>query len=188
MVAPVRFKTTAKNDHPPSAREITSRHRVDRRSLLPPWRAMPERENAIHRTAETPVEPIEVARNNAQLSFHGAAQRGIVVRHVADRMRDRRKRGKDIPSLRTGQDAIGSGLPIDPPSAVSDGVIVLARECLESVEDSSSGAGRPCNTRDYTRNSDCGRVVRPLRPHERVAPVSSRRGRLNRANKGLPGG
>jgi hypothetical protein len=101
---------------------------------------MPERENAIHRTAETPVGPIEVARNNAPLSFHDAAHRGIVVRHVADRMRDRRKRGKDIPSSRTGQDAIGSGLPIDPPRlAVSDGVIVLAKLSFESVGDSSQG-------------------------------------------------
>src|SRR3954451_3682256 len=47
MVAPVRVKDDYpppdKNDLATPEREITSRHRVDRRSLLPPRHVMPER-------------------------------------------------------------------------------------------------------------------------------------------------
>src|SRR3954454_17506136 len=57
MVAPVRVK----DDYPPPdendlatpEREITSRHRVDRRSLLPPRRVMPERGMPPAASAET---------------------------------------------------------------------------------------------------------------------------------------
>ena len=44
MVAPVRFEPLDENDIAAPAREITSRHRLDRRSLLPPRRVMPLKE------------------------------------------------------------------------------------------------------------------------------------------------
>jgi hypothetical protein len=139
MVAPVRFKTTDKNDHPPPAREITSRHRVDRRSLLPPWRAMPERENAIH--PRDSRWTIGVARNNAPFSFHDAARPGIVVRHVADRMRHRRKSGERHPQFADGAGCHWIRITDRPtPSCGVRCVIVLAKKCFESVADSSPGS------------------------------------------------
>src|SRR3954447_3586840 len=57
MVAPVRFKPSDENDLAIPAREITSRHRVDRRSLLLPRRVMLQLELPSAASAEVPLPP-----------------------------------------------------------------------------------------------------------------------------------
>ena len=105
MVAPVHFKPPDENDLATPAREITSRHRVDRRSLLPPRRVMPQRGMPPAASAETPVAALGAdrgcARQRAAVLDHGAAPAvGFVVRHIADRMRNQGKRGKTSPFCR----------------------------------------------------------------------------------------
>jgi len=77
MVAPVHFKPPDENDLATPAREITSRHRVDRRSLLPPRRVMPQRGMPPAASAETPVAALGAdrgcARQRAAVLDHGAA-------------------------------------------------------------------------------------------------------------------
>ena len=62
------------NDLATQAREITSRHRADRRSLLPPRRVMPQRGMPPAASAETPV---------AALGRGCACQRAAVLDHDA---------------------------------------------------------------------------------------------------------
>ena len=99
MVAPVRFKPPDQNDLAKPAREITSRHGVDRRSLSP-GRVMPQRGIPLATSAETSqrvaaLERIEVARVTAPASLTMTPLLGaFVARHVADRMTGRGKCGQ----------------------------------------------------------------------------------------------
>src|SRR4051812_35282997 len=65
MVAPVRFKPPDENDLATPAREITSRHRVDRQSLLLPCRVMLQRELPPAASAEAPLPPLGQSRLHA---------------------------------------------------------------------------------------------------------------------------
>jgi hypothetical protein len=93
-LVPVRVEMTIQDeiDLATPGEEITSRHRIDRRSLLPPRRVRPQRGMPSAASAETPLKPLDqsmVAHANAPPSL--ASRRsygGFVVRRVSGRMPD----------------------------------------------------------------------------------------------------
>src|SRR3954454_10663936 len=98
MVAPVRFKPSDENDLAIPAREITSRHRVDRRSLLLPRRVMLQLELPSAASAEVPLPPLGQSRlhvpTRPRLEHDAAPAADLSGAMSPDRMRDRGERGK----------------------------------------------------------------------------------------------
>jgi hypothetical protein len=151
MGAPVRFKPSDENDLATPAGEITYGHGVDRRSLLPPRRVMPQRGMPLAASAET-SKPVVCPWTNRVC----ACSRAAVLDHAAPRvdlssatsatgMPDRDKRGKDIAILQMGQDA--SPLPAAHALRTSVSAGHGARVRATAPGSSLLGACRTCDRR-----------------------------------------
>ena len=77
MVAPVRFKTPCENDLSMPTREITSCHRVDRRSLLPLRRVTLRRGTPPAATTETPLAPWTDRGSHSRHSWRGVLKQRL---------------------------------------------------------------------------------------------------------------
>src|SRR4051794_1061139 len=106
MVAPVRFKPSDENDLAIPAREITSRHRVDRRSLLLPRRVMLQLELPSAASAEVSLPPLGQSRLHVPTRprlDHDAAPAVDLSGAMPQTGCGTEARGKNIPFLQMGR-------------------------------------------------------------------------------------